>query len=109
MDRCLPFNDEAAHQPDTKYVLLLSKGNERFIIAYRREEIDAILAELGVMAADKQQENFSWLDAATLSQRIRYIKDGTLPLTPVPAVETRDRILQLLEVSGYFRSASECE
>lgn len=56
-------------------VLALLKGSERFVFLYDDESADQLLQTLGDYAADPNL-NFSWYDAATLSQRVRKLRDG---------------------------------
>ena len=56
-------------------VLALIKGSERFVFLYDDESSDQLLQTLGRYAADPEL-NFSWYDAATLSQRVRKLREG---------------------------------
>lgn len=56
-------------------VLALLKGQERFVFLYDDESADQLLQTLGQYAADPEL-NFSWYDAATLSQRVRKLREG---------------------------------
>ena len=56
-------------------VLALIKGAERFVFLYDDESADQLLQTLGNYAADPEI-NFSWYDAATLSQRVRKLREG---------------------------------
>lgn len=56
-------------------VLALLKGSERFVFLYDDESADQLLQTLGKYAADPEL-NFSWYDAATLSQRVRKLREG---------------------------------
>jgi hypothetical protein len=63
--------------PHERDVLALVKDNERFIYFFdsgNRRETDLLLQALGKQAADKAL-NFTWYDAAVLSQRVRAIID----------------------------------
>ena len=68
-------------------VLALLKGQERFVFLYDDESADQLLQTLGKYAADPEL-NFSWYDAATLSQRVRKLREGGVDATP----ETKNRI-----------------
>ena len=50
---------------------------ERYIIRFDGESSDVLLQTLGEMAADKDL-NYTWYDAAILSQRIRKMREETL-------------------------------
>jgi hypothetical protein len=56
-------------------VLALLKGSERFVFLYDDESADQLLQTLGKYAADPEL-NFSWYDAATLSQRVRKLRES---------------------------------
>ncbi len=56
-------------------VLALLKGPERFVFLYDDESADQLLQTLGKYAADPEL-NFSWYDAATLSQRVRKLRES---------------------------------
>ena len=56
-------------------VLALIKGPERFVFLYDDESADQLLQTLGKYAADPEL-NFSWYDAATLSQRVRKLREA---------------------------------
>ena len=56
-------------------VLALLKGTERFVFLYDDESADQLLQTFGKYAADPEL-NFSWYDAATLSQRVRKLREG---------------------------------
>lgn len=56
-------------------VLALIKGTERFVFLYDDESADQLLQTLGNYAADPEL-NFSWYDAATLSQRVRKLREN---------------------------------
>jgi hypothetical protein len=55
-------------------VLALLKGGERYVFLYDDRSADQLLQTLGRYAADPEL-NFSWYDAAVLSQRIRKLRD----------------------------------
>jgi hypothetical protein len=61
--------NEASVSKDVN-VLALSKGEERFIFLYTDANKSETLRTLGRFAADPTL-NFSWYDAAVLSQRLR--------------------------------------
>jgi hypothetical protein len=56
-------------------VLALIKGSERFVFLYDDASADQLLQTLGNYAADPDL-NFSWYDAATLSQRVRKLRES---------------------------------
>ena len=56
-------------------VLALVKGPERFVFFYDDESIDQMLALLGRYAADPEL-NFTWYDAAVLSQRAGQLRES---------------------------------
>lgn len=68
-------------------VLALLKGQERFVFLYDDESADQLLQTLGKYAADPDL-NFSWYDAATLSQRVRKLREGE----PSENAEPKNRI-----------------
>ncbi len=68
-------------------VLALIKGQERFVFLYDDESADQLLQTLGQYAADPEL-NFSWYDAATLSQRVRKLREAD----SAGAVEPKNRI-----------------
>jgi hypothetical protein len=68
-------------------VLALIKGSERFVFLYDDESADQLLQTLGNYAADPEI-NFSWYDAATLSQRVRKLREGE----PTYAAQPKNRI-----------------
>ncbi|MBL8855076.1 MAG: hypothetical protein JNK57_14010 [Planctomycetaceae bacterium] len=58
-------------------VLALVKGEERFIFLYTDNNKSETLRTLGRFASDPEI-NFSWYDAAVLSQRLRQDQPTTL-------------------------------
>ena len=64
-------------------VLALIKGQERFVFLYDDESADQLLQTLGQYAADPEL-NFSWYDAATLSQRVRKLREADATSTAGP-------------------------
>ncbi len=54
-------------------VLALLKNGERYVFLYDDRSADQLLQTLGRYAADPEL-NFSWYDAAVLSQRIRSLR-----------------------------------
>lgn len=68
-------------------VLALIKGTERFVFLYDDESADQLLQTLGDYAADPDL-NFSWYDAATLSQRVRKLRENET----TDKVEPKNRI-----------------
>ncbi len=59
-------------------VLVMVKGEERFIFLYEDERRAETLRMLGKFAADPDI-NFSWYDAAVLSQKIRQATPSNAP------------------------------
>ncbi|MEZ5942988.1 MAG: hypothetical protein R3C18_16465 [Planctomycetaceae bacterium] len=51
-------------------VLALVKDGERYVFMYDEDSLPQLLQTLGRFAADPEL-NFSWYDAAVLSQRVR--------------------------------------
>jgi hypothetical protein len=63
-------------------VLALVKDGERFVFLYDETSIGTLLQTLGKYAADPEL-NFSWYDAAVLSQKVRRLqKQGESQQTP---------------------------
>ena len=58
-------------------VLALLKGGERYVFLYDDRSADQLLQTLGQYAADPEL-NFSWYDAAVLSQRIRKLRKTSI-------------------------------
>ncbi len=54
-------------------VLALVKDGERFVFLYDDESFSEVLQTLGRYAADPEL-NFSWYDAAVLSQKVRRLQ-----------------------------------
>lgn len=54
-------------------VLALVKDGERFVFLYDETSISTLLQTLGKYAADPEL-NFSWYDAAVLSQKVRRLQ-----------------------------------
>jgi hypothetical protein len=54
-------------------VLALVKDGERFVFLYDETSIGTLLQTLGKYAADPEL-NFSWYDAAVLSQKVRRLQ-----------------------------------
>lgn len=61
-------------------VLALVKDSERYIFLYDDESTPELLRTLGKFAADKEL-NFTWYDAAVLSQKVRRLKQKPEPQT----------------------------
>ncbi|MEZ5947973.1 MAG: hypothetical protein R3C12_01795 [Planctomycetaceae bacterium] len=67
-------------------VLALVKDNQRYVFLYDDASHDQLLQTLGRYAADPEL-NFSWYDAAVMSQRVRALRkhysqnSGPLPHT----------------------------
>ncbi len=58
-------------------VLALLKNGERYVFLYDDRSADQLLQTLGRYAADPEL-NFSWYDAAVLSQRIRTLRTASV-------------------------------
>lgn len=54
-------------------VLALVKNGERFVFLYDDESASALLQTFGKYAADPELD-FSWYDAAVMSQRVRALQ-----------------------------------
>ena len=54
-------------------VLALVKGSERYIFLYDDSSVGGLLQTLGRYASDEELE-FTWYDAALLSQKVRKLK-----------------------------------
>ncbi|MGE4000228.1 MAG: hypothetical protein AB7I48_08430 [Planctomycetaceae bacterium] len=54
-------------------VLALVKDGERYVFLYDEKSVSALLQTLGRYAADPEL-NFSWYDAAVLSQKVRRLQ-----------------------------------
>lgn len=65
-------------------VLALLKGGERYVFLYDDRSADQLLQTLGRYAADPEL-NFSWYDAAVLSQRIRRLREASAEQDASPA------------------------
>lgn len=59
--------------PSNLNVLALVKDGERYVFLFDEHSIPQLLQTLGKYAADPEL-NFSWYDAAVLSQRVRKLK-----------------------------------
>lgn len=62
-------------------VLALVKDAERYIFLYDDESTPELLRTLGKFAADKDL-NFTWYDAAVLSQKVRRLRQKADELPP---------------------------
>lgn len=103
MENRLPIADEG---PKVTELLYLRKGEEHFMIAFDPEQSDAVLMELGKMAADKELPEFMWYDAAVLSQRVRRLKELLQEAEPaatgVQASDVRRIMYEILSLEGLF-------
>ena len=74
-------------------VLALLKDGERYVFLYDDRSADELLHTLGTYAADPEL-NFSWYDAAVLSQRIRTLREanGDVDASPIGDEAPRNRI-----------------
>ncbi len=59
---------------DTKNILAVVKGDERYIFIYDFAGEQELLRTLGKYASDPSL-SFNWLDAAIVSNRVREIRD----------------------------------
>jgi hypothetical protein len=57
-----------------KNYIVYQKGDERYVFVYDDAGMQDTLRTLGKFASDPSL-SFSWFDAATLSQKIRQMKD----------------------------------
>ncbi|HTI49577.1 MAG TPA: hypothetical protein VL475_01445 [Planctomycetaceae bacterium] len=64
-------------------VVALVKDSERYIFLYDNESTSTLLQTLGRFAGDPEL-NFSWYDAAVLSQRVRRLNRETAEEQEVP-------------------------
>lgn len=58
---------------DSVNVIALVKDGERYVFLFDQESAPQLLQTLGKYAADPEL-NFSWYDAAVLSQRVRRLQ-----------------------------------
>lgn len=56
-------------------VLALVKDGERYVFLYDEKSVATLLQTLGRYAADPEL-NFSWYDAAVLSQKVRRLQNS---------------------------------
>lgn len=68
-------------------VLALVKDGERYVFLYDENSVSALLQTLGRYAADPEL-NFSWYDAAVLSQKVRRIQSSRDGDSPIPFRKT---------------------
>ncbi len=59
--------------PSSVNVLALVKDGERYVFLYDEKSVSTLLQTLGRYAADPEL-NFSWYDAAVLSQKVRRLQ-----------------------------------
>ncbi len=59
--------------PSSVNVLALVKDGERYVFLYDEKSVSVLLQTLGRYAADPEL-NFSWYDAAVLSQKVRRLQ-----------------------------------
>ena len=71
-------------------VLALLKDGERYVFLYDDRSADQLLQTLGRYAADPEL-NFSWYDAAVLSQRIRTLREASVDEDASPAGDEAPR------------------
>jgi hypothetical protein len=64
-------------------VVALVKDSERYIFLYDNESTSTLLQTLGRFAGNPEL-NFSWYDAAVLSQRVRRLNRDTADERDVP-------------------------
>lgn len=55
-------------------VLALVKDSQRYVFLFDESSYDELLRQIGESAADEEL-NFSWYDAAVLSQRVREMRE----------------------------------
>jgi hypothetical protein len=74
-------------------VLALLKGDQRYVFLYDDRSADQLLQTFGRYAADPEL-NFSWYDAAVLSQRVRRLREACVEedVSPTEAEAPRNRI-----------------
>lgn len=77
-------------------VLALLKNGERYVFLYDDQSVEALLQTLGRYASDPEL-NFTWYDAAVLSQRVRQTSSGVS--TPEPHAPLH-RFREKLENNG---------
>lgn len=58
----------------TVNVLALVKDNQRYVFLFDDDSYDQLLCQLGESASDEDL-NFTWYDAAVLSQRVRQMRE----------------------------------
>ncbi len=75
-------------------VLALLKNGERYVFLYDDQSVETLLQTLGKYASDPDL-NFSWYDAAVLSQRIKQGPTETVSV-PEPHIN-RHRFREKLE------------
>jgi len=64
-------------------VIALVKDGERYVFLYDDTSISTLLQTLGRYAADPEL-NFTWYDAAVLSQKVRRLQSEHVTETPGP-------------------------
>ena len=64
-------------------VIALLKDGERYVFLYDDDSSSQLLQTLGRYAADPEL-NFTWYDAAVLSQKVRRLRKETPPISPEP-------------------------
>lgn len=67
-------------------VIALVKGNERYVFLFDDESRDEAIRALGRHAANPEL-NFSWYDAAVLSQKVRQSTRGASRIRFVPRAD----------------------
>lgn len=60
-----------------KNILILCKGDEKYVFIYDNAGEAETLRKFGQYAAN-QELSFSWYDAAVLSQRVKFLRDQSL-------------------------------
>jgi hypothetical protein len=68
-----PFSEKVSSMSPAINVLALVKDGERYVFLYDEQSTSQVLQTLGRYAADPEL-NFSWYDAAVLSQRVRHLQ-----------------------------------
>lgn len=64
-------------------VIALVKDGERYVFLYDDRSVAQLLQTLGRYAADPEL-NFTWYDAAVLSQKVRRLQSSPSPSTDTP-------------------------
>ena len=102
MENRLPIPAEGTAVTELLY---RKRGGEHFMVAFDMDHTDAVLMQLGAMAADRDL-NFTWYDAAVLSQRIRTLQEAherdPAGVTGMNSIDLRRTMYEILCEEGYF-------